>query len=696
MTDSLQLLGLLALAFLASAGVGIRRRGLSLAGLFVLLGVLLGPMGLSLIDEDTRALWHPLVSLSSCWLGLLFGVRLRAGAFARAGVSGVATALLGATGVLAVVAGGLYWMGPSLGLPISAVTAFAIATVSSSSGQAAIRFARHRLGASGPLERLLDRVTSLDDLVPIGAVLVMSVALPATQVYPGLAHWPGLVGAAAVGLGLLLTSVFALSAGRKPTLDRTWIVLLGSVILVTGLAGRLGVPEIAVGLVAGLALPMAVPLRLLARVVSTTERPITVLLLVLIGAQLAPTGPIVVIAAAALALRIVGKVAVGAWLPRSGAGRFGAGLGLLGHDGLALAAAAQIELLYGARSARRCSWPWPCRRSPEICWGRSARWWRSSDASRTGPTLRWWPMSRREPGRAVSVASRFLGLGLALGAMFLAAQARAQTSGAQALLTVASLGFLLVAGDLSAQLLGTLGLPHLTGYLAAGIVAGPYVLRLIPEGSVVQLHYVNGLALSLIAFSAGAELTSEMIRKSARSIGWGVLAQSVVLLLLLSLTFLALSPLMVFLHGQPLRAVIGVALLWGVVAVVKSPAAVLGVLAETDAGGPLTSYSIAMVVLLDVVVLVLFQLVVDVRAAADRPDDRTVAGTAHRGGARATLVGRPRRDARAGHRALPGLDRPRRASCSWSAWPSVPPSSTATSATTPCWSSPWPASSSRT
>jgi hypothetical protein len=52
-------------------------------------------------------------------------------------------------------------------------------------------------------------------------------------------------------------------------------------------------------------------------------------------------------AAAALALRIAGKIAVGAFLPRSGAGRFGAGLGLLGHDGLALAAAAQIELLYG-------------------------------------------------------------------------------------------------------------------------------------------------------------------------------------------------------------------------------------------------------------------------------------------------------------------------------------------------------------
>jgi Kef-type K+ transport system membrane component KefB len=207
------------------------------------------------------------------------------------------------------------------------------------------------------------------------------------------------------------------------------------------------------------------------------------------------------------------------------------------------------------------------------------------------------------------LANRVLGLALALGAMFLAAHARPASSGAEPLLTVASLGFLLIAGDLSAQLLETLGLPHLTGYLGAGIVAGPYVLGLIPEASVVQLHFVNGLALSLIAFSAGAELTSEMIQKSRRSIGWGVASQSTVLFLLLSLTFLAASPYMAFLHGQPLRAVIGVALLWGVVAVVKSPAAVLGVLAETDAAGPLTRYSIGMVVVLDVVVLVLFQLV---------------------------------------------------------------------------------------
>jgi Kef-type K+ transport system membrane component KefB len=178
------------------------------------------------------------------------------------------------------------------------------------------------------------------------------------------------------------------------------------------------------------------------------------------------------------------------------------------------------------------------------------------------------------------------------------------TSGA-----VAALGFLLLGGDLCAQLLEPIGLPHLTGYLAAGMLAGPHLLRLIPEHTVGELQTVNGLALALIAFSAGAELTTEMLRTGLRRLAVAVGAQSVLLLVLLAAVFALAQPLMPFLAGSPRSTVIGLALLWGVISVVKSPSAVLGVLAETQAQGPLTTYAIAMVVVLDVVVLVLFQLV---------------------------------------------------------------------------------------
>jgi Kef-type K+ transport system membrane component KefB len=173
---------------------------------------------------------------------------------------------------------------------------------------------------------------------------------------------------------------------------------------------------------------------------------------------------------------------------------------------------------------------------------------------------------------------------------------------------LASLGFLLLAGSLCAEVLEPLALPHLTGYLAAGVLAGPYMLRLVDGPSVVALQKMNGLALALIALAAGAELSFDMLRTGLGRLAIAASAQVVLLPVVLGAVFFVASPWMPFLAGKSSGVVLGLALIWGVVAAVKSPAAVLGVLAETRADGPLAKYAIAMVVVLDVAVLVIFQL----------------------------------------------------------------------------------------
>jgi hypothetical protein len=62
------------------------------------------------------------------------------------------------------------------------------------------------------------------------------------------------------------------------------------------------------------------------------------------------------------------------------------------------------------------------------------------------------------------------------------------------------------------------GLPHLTGYLLAGIAAGPHALGIVDEHTVKSLSPVNTLALSLIALAGGAELELGAVRKWARSL----------------------------------------------------------------------------------------------------------------------------------------------------------------------------------
>jgi Kef-type K+ transport system membrane component KefB len=177
---------------------------------------------------------------------------------------------------------------------------------------------------------------------------------------------------------------------------------------------------------------------------------------------------------------------------------------------------------------------------------------------------------------------------------------------------VAAVGFLLLAGTLTSELLELVGLPHITGYLLAGMISGPYVLRLFDEDTVESLSPVNTLALSLIAIAGGAELDLGEVRKALRSLSWALLAQFLFNLLGAAATFLAVRRLVPFARGLPTGALIGMAILWAVLATPRSPSATLGVLTQTRATGPLASFTLAFVMTCDVFVIALLAVVMGI------------------------------------------------------------------------------------
>jgi Kef-type K+ transport system membrane component KefB len=176
--------------------------------------------------------------------------------------------------------------------------------------------------------------------------------------------------------------------------------------------------------------------------------------------------------------------------------------------------------------------------------------------------------------------------------------------------TIAAIGFLLLSGTLLSELLAPLGLPHLTGYLIAGIASGPYVLKLVDEHTVKSLSPINQLALSLIALAGGAELDLATVRKSARSLGWATLIQcGFVLVAATGCFYVAARPMIPFTRALSTSALVGVSLLWGALAVTRSPSATLGILSQTRATGPLATFTLAFVMTSDVVVVLLVALV---------------------------------------------------------------------------------------
>lgn len=171
--------------------------------------------------------------------------------------------------------------------------------------------------------------------------------------------------------------------------------------------------------------------------------------------------------------------------------------------------------------------------------------------------------------------------------------------------TIAAAGLMLLAGTLMSELVEPLRLPHLTGYIAAGVLAGPHVLHLIDHRAVDELSSVNALALALIALAGGAELRIDMVRKALRSLAIHTVFQTLLVLVVMSAVFFFARPMVPFAAALPTAAAFGVAVLWGVLAVSRSPSATLGILSQTRASGPLAMHTLAFVMTSDIVVIVL-------------------------------------------------------------------------------------------
>lgn len=170
---------------------------------------------------------------------------------------------------------------------------------------------------------------------------------------------------------------------------------------------------------------------------------------------------------------------------------------------------------------------------------------------------------------------------------------------------VAATGFLLLAGTLASELVEMVKLPHLSGYLIAGIVAGPHVLGLIDHHTVGELTTINTLALALIALAGGAELELSMLREGKKGLAWAMFFQTLPILVLMAGVFVLARPIVPFLQTLEGSTVIGVGLLWGALAITRSPSATLGILAQTRASGPLTRFTLAFVMTSDIVVVVI-------------------------------------------------------------------------------------------
>jgi len=172
------------------------------------------------------------------------------------------------------------------------------------------------------------------------------------------------------------------------------------------------------------------------------------------------------------------------------------------------------------------------------------------------------------------------------------------------------IAILLAVGLLIAKLAQLIRLPSVTGFILAGLLLGPSGFGLITVDLVGhKLDHFTQIALMLIAFGIGEHVELRRLGSVARDVAYISVVQAVAAFVLVAggtwiTAWLFSGP------GTVNHEHLILALLLGAVAVATAPAAILHIVRELNARGPLTSTLLAVVAVDDGLAIMIFGMAV--------------------------------------------------------------------------------------
>lgn len=268
------------------------RAGVPMLGMYLLVGLGVGPLGLGLLDGERLHLLQPVLSMLLGLLGFVLGLGLRRRISQVRGLeAGVLSGLIAGGMVGGVVFGLAFGLGLDGADPVwLAVTLGAIAAVSD--GELLARVG-DRLGAAGPVRRLIQALSlagSTIAVVAFGLALALARAKSGSGTL-GLTPVEWLLAALAVGVACGI--LFRLFIGRWMGDQRTFLATVAILTLASGLASGMDISPLLVGLVTGATVSVfSTEATRLATSMETLEGPAMIAVLVFAGATWSPPAPL--------------------------------------------------------------------------------------------------------------------------------------------------------------------------------------------------------------------------------------------------------------------------------------------------------------------------------------------------------------------------------------------------------------------
>ncbi|MEZ4235615.1 MAG: hypothetical protein R3F59_05510 [Myxococcota bacterium] len=276
-----------------------RRFVLPAAGIYVLVGIAVGPLGLDIVDERVITSLQPVLSLLLGLTGFGMGLLLRrqladarglevglaAGAVVVAAVGGATwAALYGLRGGF-VTAGTDPWAPLWPAVAVGAVAAVCDAQL--------LRSLADRAGARGPVRELTVTLAVSSSIVAVAA-LGLSLALARARLSAvSLSLTPTEWLLAALASGVACGVLFVLFVGRWANDQRAFLATVAIITFASGIAAAIGISPLLAGMIAGLtASVLSAHADAVGDALERLEAPALIGIMILAGAMWRPPSPV--------------------------------------------------------------------------------------------------------------------------------------------------------------------------------------------------------------------------------------------------------------------------------------------------------------------------------------------------------------------------------------------------------------------
>lgn len=172
------------------------------------------------------------------------------------------------------------------------------------------------------------------------------------------------------------------------------------------------------------------------------------------------------------------------------------------------------------------------------------------------------------------------------------------------------IGIMLLTSYLLSNIAKKVGLPRLSGYMIMGTILGASGLGILKSEIMENMQFLENLALSFIALTAGGELRFRQVKQNKKTILYILIGQIVIIFSGMVVVFYIISGQIPYLQQFSSYIILGLAILYAGTALSTSPATTMGIITELQSEGRVTNIVLIITVLKAIFLILIFPIII--------------------------------------------------------------------------------------